>query len=261
MKTEQALQKFGHMSRRFLKKNSATILTCVAAVGVVGTAYHAAKATPKALRKLEVAREEKGEELTKVEVVKVAAPAYVPAVLFGVSTITCIFAANALNKKQQAALMSAYALLDNTHKQYRNKVAELYGEEVDRHIKNEVAKDTLREAKLNMSSVTDENKVWFYDEFSGQHFESSWDRVREAEYEINKRISVNCGAYLNEFYELLDVPQPEYGDYLGWAQGEMMETSWNPWLDFFHETIVLDDGLECVTIVFGFEPTYDFENY
>ena len=83
----------------YLKCNSATILTCLGAVGVVVTVVTAVKATPKALTLMEEAKEEKGEELTKMEVVKAAGPAYIPAVVFGAATITCIFGANVLNKQ------------------------------------------------------------------------------------------------------------------------------------------------------------------
>ena len=39
------------------------------------------KATPKALSLLEQAKEEKGEELTKLETVKIAGPAYIPSIV------------------------------------------------------------------------------------------------------------------------------------------------------------------------------------
>ena len=115
-------------SRLVLKKNGATILTCVGGVGVIATTVMAVKATPKALLLLEEAKKEKGEELTKVEVVKTAAPAYIPTAVMGVSTIACIFSANMLNKRHQAALTSAYALLNQSYKEYRGKVVDLYGE-------------------------------------------------------------------------------------------------------------------------------------
>ena len=109
-------------SEIFFKKNSSTILTCIGAIGVAATAVMAVKATPKAIAMLDKAKEEKGEELTKLETFKVAAPAYIPATVVGVSTIACIFGANILNKKQQASLMSAYALVDNYYKEYKNSL-------------------------------------------------------------------------------------------------------------------------------------------
>ena len=83
--------------KEFLRCNSSTILTCIGAVGVVATAVMAVKATPRALECIEEAREEKGEELTKFEVVNVAGPAYIPAVITGAATVACIFGANVIS--------------------------------------------------------------------------------------------------------------------------------------------------------------------
>lgn len=123
--------------KAFFKRNGSTILTCTGAVGVVATTITAVKATPKALTLLEKAEEEKGKKLTKLEKVKVAGPGYIPAILIGTGTLACIFGADILNKKQQASLMSAYALLDSSYKEYKKKVKELYGDVVDEKIKSE----------------------------------------------------------------------------------------------------------------------------
>ena len=128
-------------SKLFLKRNSSTILTCIGAAGVIATSVLAVKATPKAMALLEQSEEEKGEKLTNMEKVQVAGPAYIPAAIVGASTIACIFGANALSKKTQASLMSAYALLDSSYKQYKNKVKELFGEDSDRNIRKGMAKD------------------------------------------------------------------------------------------------------------------------
>ena len=67
-------------SQLFLKRNSSTILTCVGAVGVIATTVTAVKSTPKALALLDHAKEEKGEDLTKLARVKIAGPAYIPSI-------------------------------------------------------------------------------------------------------------------------------------------------------------------------------------
>lgn len=104
------------MRNQFWHRNVSTVLTCLGSVGLVATTVLSIKATPKALQLIEEAKEEKGEELTKWEKVKVAGPKYIPTVLVGVSTLVCIFGANVLNKRQQASLISAYALLDESYK-------------------------------------------------------------------------------------------------------------------------------------------------
>lgn len=244
-------------SKLFLKRNASTILTCVGSAGVIATSVLAVKATPKALVLLENAEEEKGEELTKMEVVKTAGPAYIPAIVTGVSTIACICGANVLNQRQQAALMSAYALLDNSYKDYRNKVKELYGEDADGHVKEEIAKDRYEDSDIK----PEDNMNLYYDEYSERYFNATSEQVLRAEYEINKRIMETSGAYLNEFYELAGLEPTDYGDYMGWSFCEMVETAWTNWLDFHHKKVVMDDGLEVTIISFNFEPTFDFENY
>ena len=125
----------------FIKRNAPTILTCLGAVGVVATTVMAVKETPKVLTLLEDAKEKKGEDLTKLEKFKIAGPVYVPSVITGVATIACIFGSNVISKNQQATLMSAYALLDNSYKEYKKKTDELYGEDAGRQIRGEIAKD------------------------------------------------------------------------------------------------------------------------
>ena len=244
-------------SRSFLNRNSSTILTCIGAAGVVVTSVMAVKATPKALLLLENAEEEKGDDLTKLEKVKIAGPAYIPAVVTGIATIACVFGANALNKRQQAALMSAYAFLDSSYKDYRNKVEELYGEGADDAVRAEVAKDKYVEADIH----DEDGKQLFYDDFSGRYFNSTMADVRRATYEINRKISLWGGAFVNEFYEALDIPQLEYGTQLGWSTGSLMSETWGNWLDFDITKTVIDDDLECYIVTMRTPPVADYEYY
>lgn len=252
------MNKFIYRTKAFLGRNSSTILTCIGGAGVVATTVMAVKATPKALALLEEAKEEKGEELTKFEVVKTAGPAYIPTIITGVSTIACIFGANALNKRQQAALVSAYALVDNSFKEYKKKVVELYGEDADGRVREEIAKDEYVNSEFE---IEDPNKKLFFDEFSGRYFESTTEDVIKAEYELNRRMSEYYGVYLNDFYDMLGLDRVDYGDYLGWSSGEVYDTQWSTWIDFHHKKVTMDDGLECFIISWSIDPTFGFEDY
>lgn len=245
-------------TQSFFKRNSATILTCLGSAGVVATAVTAVKATPKAMRLLDEAKKEKGEELTKWESVKVAGPAYIPSVLIGVSTVTCIFGANVLNKRKQAALVSAYTLIDSSYKEYKKKVTELYGEDANDRVQAEIAKDKYVDKEIELK---DENKQLFYDEFSGRYFESTTEDVIRAEYALNRRLSEFDSVYLNEFYEMLDIEPVDYGEHLGWSSSELYDLQWSTWLDFEHKKVTMDDGLECYIISISSDPTYGFEDY
>ena len=235
--------------KMFVKKNGPTILTCIGSIGVVVTSVMAIKATPKAIVLLEDARAEKGDDLTKFEKFMVAVPAYIPTMIVGASTIACVFGANILNQRKQAALMSAYALLDSTYKEYQSKVVDLYSKEADSQVKKEIAKDKYLDDDKLVG-----NDALFYDEFSGRYFESTNAKVLKAEYETNKKISEHRGVCLNDFYCALGLEPTRYGDRLGWSVNDLS-------LDFRHEKFILDDGLEGCIITFMQEPILGFEDY
>lgn len=244
-------------SKVLWKRHGSTILTCVGGVGVIGTAVLAVKATPKAIDILDKAEKEKGEDLTKFEVVKAAGPVYIPAVVMGMSTIACIFGANYLNTRQQAALMSAYALLDNSYKDYKKKVEELYGEEANDKITEELAKDEYEKVDI---SVNDEKEL-FYDEFSKRYFESTIEDVQRAEYRINRDLHMQDAVTLNEFYDLLGLEPIDAGDELGWSTSGNFDAYWQTWIDFSHSKTVMNDGRECHIIRMMEEPNLYWNEY
>lgn len=241
----------------FLKRNSATILTFAGGAGVIATAVLTAKATPKAMLLLEEAKEVKGDDLTNLEKIQAAGMAYIPPLLVGTATIACIFGANTLNKRQQASLMSAYALLDSSYKEYRKKVEDLYGEGADENVKNEIAKD-----KYKSEDVPKENGLeLFYDEFSGRFFRSTLEKVQRAQYEINRDLTLREWATINDFYDYLDIPYVDGGDVIGWSAAQNEQAYWQTWVDFSNLKMVDDDGLEYYIVRMYQEPTLDFEDF
>ena len=252
------MNKLVHRSKLFVGKNASTILTCMGGMGVITTTILAVKATPKALKLLEKAKEEKRGDLTKTEIVKTAGPSYIPAIASGAATIACIFGANILNKRQQAAIMSAYALLDNSYKEYKKKTIELYGEEANDNVIAEIAKDKYEETDLENE---DDGKVLFFDYFSERYFRSTIEDVQRAEYRINRNLVMRDYAYLNEFYEELGIDPIDSGYKYGWSSGTNYERYWQQWIDFTHKKFVTDDGLEGYIIQMQHEPILGFEDY
>ena len=245
-------------SQKFLKRNSSTILTCAGVVGVIATTVTAVKATPKALALLEQAKEEKGEDLTKLETVKIAGPAYIPSAVIGVSTIACIFGANVLNKRGQASLMSAYALVDSSYKDYKKKVNELYGEEAGGLVRAGIAKDKYEDEPPR---VLEDGKRLYFDFYSDRYFEATPAEVKNAEYELNRKLMMDDCVFLNEWYYLLGLKPLTHGLDFGWSTCANSDMYWQTWVDFHHEIVVMDDGLECIIISFSQEPYPDFEDY
>lgn len=246
----------------FCKRNASTILTVTGGVGVVATTVMAVKATPKALKLIDEAKKEKGEELTTIEKVQVAGTRYIPTVLTGAATIACIFGANALNKRQQAALMSAYALIDNSYKEYKAKLKELYGEEAHQNIVNaimiEKADDVYVHSEclcmncdLSMEENDSEPKL-FYDEHANRYIEATIEQIMNAEYHLNRNFVLRGYVYLNEFYEFIGVETTDYGSVLGWAVEDEFY-----WIDFNHRKVVMPDGLEVYIIETPYGPSYE----
>lgn len=119
----------------YLSKHGATILSIAAAAGVVLTAVETAKATTKAQSLIDMNR---AEPMTKKEIVKDCWKFYIPAAVVGAGTIACILGSNGLNKKTQAELMAAYVAVQQTYSNYRKKVAEQVGEEMEHEIHRKV---------------------------------------------------------------------------------------------------------------------------
>jgi hypothetical protein len=126
--------------QRFLKKNSTLIMSIIASGGVITTTVLAVKATPKALRLLEEAKNEKGTELTNLEKIKYGWYPYIGSIISGISTITCIICINYISKKNQASLISAYTLLENTYNEYRNNIKKIYSNDADFLARQEIVR-------------------------------------------------------------------------------------------------------------------------
>lgn len=241
-------------TKLFFKRNSSTILSCVGVIGVVATTVMAVKATPKAVTLLEHAADKKGEELTMIESLRVAAPVYIPTIVAGASTIACILGANVLSRKQQASLISAYALIDNSYKAYKDKFKELYGDDADENIRHEITKERYDDYDIPIS----DGKMLFFDYFSMRYFESTMEEVLIGENNFNKNLTLSGYASLNEFYDSIGIPRVDYGYELGWSH-EVGEAFYGySWIDFEHEKITLEGDLECCIISMSHEPTSDF---
>ena len=237
----------------FFRKYSSTILTVVGSAGVVATSVLAVKATPKALALMEEAKEEKGDELTLKETIKVAWKPYIPATIVGVSTIACIFGINHLSTRNQASLMSAYALLDSSYKEYREKVGELYGEDADNNVKKVIVKakyNTLKDV------YEEEGKELFFDYEGVRYFWSTIEEIEEAEYKFNQNLSMSGFGCVNDFYDLLGLEHTDAGFQLGWSS---FENDALYGLDSFKvslEKVEMEDGMECWIMTYPCPPTF-----
>lgn len=238
-----------------VEKNLPTILSFVASAGVVGTAVLVGKETLKASQLLDQAKNE-DEELTKMEILKVVVPVYIPAIIVGVSTVACIMGSNSINQKRQASLAGALTMLEAMHNEYREKVKEQLGSEAEKQIRDAIAKE-----KLDSDKDIPEGMLRFFDEYSGRFFERTMSEVTDAEYHFNRNYALRGYAELNEFYEFLGLEPTDLGMTIGWSEGAGAAFYGYSWIDFEHRLVKDLDGSSYYAIEMPFSPTADFMDY
>ena len=157
-----------------LKKHSPEILMVAGIAGTVVSAVIACKATTKVnkivedtkndIEKVHTATEkgvtEAGEpysaEDSKKDLTIIYAQTgiqfiklYAPAVILGTLSITSILASNNILRKRNVALGVAYATIDKSFKEYRGRVIERFGEQVDNELKYGIKAKKFEEIEVD----------------------------------------------------------------------------------------------------------------
>ena len=244
----------------FLGKHSPEILTGIGIGGMVTSTVLAVKATPKALVLLEEARtNEDGtleDKLTIVETVKVAWKPYVPAIVVGIASISCIIGASRVNYKRNAALATAYALSERTLINYRDKVIETLGEKKEKEVRDKISQDEIDKKPISSSQViiTPKGNTLFMDSITGRYFRSDLDSIKKAVIELNMEISHQNYISLNEFYSNIGLDRISNGDNLGWNID-------NGYVEIDYSTCLADNDEPCIVIDYISQPKYDFDKF
>ena len=257
---------FVHHARMFCKRNGSTILSVLGGAGVILTTVTAVKATPKALELIDNFEQEKGEKLTKWEKVKVAGPVYLPTIAIGVGTVMCVIGVKLLTDKSQANVASAYALLEQSYKEYRKKVVEKYGEEADQEIIDEIAAEQAKNVGVKTPGYIGSSKLYVDDqcgknrlfciEYDNRMFETTLEQVISAEYYLNRNYSLRGYSVLNEFYDFLGLEPTDYGNEVGWCNYD--EGTF--WVEFNHRVTEFN-GRECIVIEMPYGPDMEWKDY
>lgn len=234
------------------KKHSPEILIGMGIAGAASSVIFAIKATPKAMILLEEKRQELGvEKLEAKEIIKTAAPVYIPtAVSFGVS-VACIIGASSVNARRNAALTAAYTLSESTLRTYRDKVLETVGEDKEREIRQKAAieqqQKTPEPQTLVVSSAAGQLKC--FDSLSGRYFVSTKNEIDKAVNEFNRQLRDDMRISLNDWYDLIGLDTNKLGDMLGWdIERGYVETCYASRLD--------EDGLPCLVVNYVEPPHY-----
>lgn len=267
-----------------MKKHSPEILIVAGVIGTVASAVMACKATTKVGSIVEKTKDdvdsiheavEKGatamgedytvddskKDLTIVYAqtgVKLA-KLYAPSVILGALSITSIVASNNILRKRNVALAAAYTTVDQAFKDYRGRVAERFGENVDRELKynvkakkvEEIEKDpeTGKEKKVKkQQSVVNKSDVSGYARMFEQYttdedgyavLNRNWENnndfnlmfLRAQERYANDLLIAKKRVFLNDVYEMLGFPRTKAGQVVGWVYDPNNDTIDN-YIDF-----------------------------
>lgn len=217
---------------RSIDRNSPTILTALAVVGVVSTVIMAVKATPKALEAIEQEETFRSEEqdddrpLDIPGVIEATWRLYLPSTIMGVTTITCIVVANHISLRRNAALISLLSLAETAAREYHDKVVEQIGEKKAEKIDSEVVEDRMKRNPPEEKTViiTGSGDYMCYDVRSDRYFRSNVEVIRKAVNEFNRRLLNEMWLSINEFYWEIGLGPVELGDEFGWiAERGLME--------------------------------------
>lgn len=158
---------------------------------------------------------------------------YGPSVVMGTVAITSILAGHNIMRKRNAGLAAAYAVLDKSFKDYRGRVVERFGKELDRelryNIKSQEVEETVVDEKGKEKTVkktvqvVDPNEI---SEYAKIYHEGNigWDKdpeynrmflQRQQSY-ANNVLQSRGHLFLNEVYDMLGFPRTKAGNVVGW---------------------------------------------
>lgn len=243
-----------------LKKHSPEILVVAGIAGTVVSAVLACKATTKVAEILDETKGTldtihegmetgaiNGQEYTtedgKKDTVVVYAQTgmklaklYAPAIILGTLSITSILASNNILRKRNVALGAAYAAIDKSFKEYRGRVIERFGEQVDTELKYgikakkfeeiEVDPETGKEKKVKKTvMVADPNlqsDYAVYFDSKSRNYETNPDYNRmflnAQQAFANDKLQTRGHLFLNEVLDDLDLPRTPAGQIVGWTK-------------------------------------------
>lgn len=160
---------------------------------------------------------------------------YSPVVLVETVSIAALIGSNVIMRKRALTLATAYAALDTSFKNYRDRVIARYGEEVDNELRHGIRRQTIEEPTVNEKGkeVTTTKEVVTVDapdEYS-RVFDSNnqlWVnnpdylrmRIDAEENHVNDLLRINKHVFLNDVLERLGFERTKIGQVVGWTYNE-----------------------------------------
>lgn len=205
-----------------MRKHGPAILTGLGIGGMIGSTILAVRATPEAMRRIEEKkRVEHCKKLTAKQTIQAAGRCYIPSAITGTLSAGCLIAASAANDRRNAALATAYSLAEASLRDYKTKVVETVGEQVEAQISDAFDGEQIEKRPPTQSEIAyaeGSDQTLCYDAMFGRYFYSNIDTLKDAASELNRRMTTTSEPYvsLNEFYMEINLPTVEIGDLLGW---------------------------------------------
>lgn len=246
------------------KKHSPEILAVAGVVGIVASTVMACKATTKVNDIVDETKEtidkihdcigkglhtSDGEEYTQETANKDLTIVYVqtgwklvklygPSVALGIASIGCMVGSNHILRKRNIALAAAFKAVDTSFKEYRGRVIDRFGKDLDRELRfgikaKEVEEKTVDENGKETTvtktvEVIDPNaahsiySVVFCEGNAGWTKNAELNKVfliQQQNY-ANDKLKMNGVLTLNEVYDMLGVQRTAYGQIAGWVYTE-----------------------------------------
>lgn len=253
------------------KKYSPELLMGVGIAGVVASTVVACKATLKASDIITEAKEDlekiksvaenpeyadrySEEDLQKDTTILYTqtglkiAKAYLPAVGLGIASVACLVSSHNVLRKRNLALAAAYTTIDKSFKDYRKRVTDRFGEEVERQIRHNIKAVEIEETVVDEDgNETVVKKTVEVGNINGcsdyaRYFDEScahWDKdpeynlvfLRAQQQYANDLLRTKGHLFLNEVYDMLGIPRTKAGQVVGWYYNEKNPTGDN-YVDF-----------------------------
>lgn len=168
---------------------------------------------------------------------------YGPSLAVMTLSITSIVASNVILKKRNIGLAAAYTAIDKSFKDYRERVVDKFGEEIDKQLKYGVKaveiekeitdEDGNQKTVKETVNVVDEGDLEGYSPYAKFFDDLSeyWKKdpeynlmfLRTQEAHANERLKAKGYLFLNEVYAMLDIPETKAGQMIGWVYDPEVE--------------------------------------
>lgn len=235
-----------HRASKLAADNSPLILTAIGVAGTISTAILSGRASVLAyenLRKEAHARGYSASEYTAREKLELSWKYFIPPAVSLVGTVTCIICANRIGTRRAAAMAAAYAVSQETFTEYKDKVIEKIGENKERQVRDEVAKDRInRRPPGEDFAITGEHDVICYEQFTGRYFSSSMETLKAAQNKVNHQmLSGDNSASLSDFYDWVGLNHTQLSDEVGWNTDNMLELTFTTTMDELNRPVLAFD--------------------